>query len=679
MNRVLFRYELLGLLRDTRTLFLSIILPMVLLPVLLMTLNAVGPRPSSQTRDFNYGMPLKSNGIERVVEPAVAGSKLRQLLVEDGEEMLNDEHLDLYVKAGKPPTDDRPEWSDAAEEMFPSFKELIRNSHLGRPVVEIVYRSDRDRSTRAFIEMRQHLVLYRQRLVSQYFHSKGLHLGVPLKSNDLSSKQEKTARKYGPALASFFVMMLLGGGSVAALDSLAGERERGTLSTLFVSSLERSEILGAKFAAVASMSVGVALLQMLNLGFYVGMGWVLVPIEMSLATGLLVFACLSLIFAAEALFTAALLLHVSAHSRTFKEAQLFFFPIFLVAFALSLSGLLPGWEARSAMSLVPLAGPGLAIPELLAGRIDVLVLILQVGLHAGLAWLLFQSSLKLMSSESFLGGEKSLLGEELRFESFSQRTLPFYALMAAALMVVPANFEALSTLFGQGVFNQLFVFLAAPLLFCLFYKRDLRSVIPLKSVSFKIIILCLFLVPLGQLSATGFSHLLGPFLPAPVSAMEQMLKMLDVENTPLWALFLLIGVLPGICEEVAFRGVLLHALHRRYKPWMLAAVVAFVFGCFHMSFFRILPTAFLGFFLGLVTLATGSIIPAMLIHIGNNSLAVWAMSAGIDMEGLSSGVYFLAFLGQVAVTYLVIRWGKGYRGTVWRKGLEDSDQSSLNV
>jgi sodium transport system permease protein len=243
-------------------------------------------------------------------------------------------------------------------------------------------------------------------------------------------------------------------------------------------------------------------------------------------------------------------------------------------------------------------------------------------------------------------------------------------------MVVPANFAGLSTLQGQGIFNQLLLFGLGPLLLLRLFGQKPSQAIPLKPVSARIVFLCLMLIPLAQVSATGLSHLLGPLLPAPVKAMEEMMKLLDLDNTPPWQIYLLIGIMPGICEELAFRGVLLYSLHRRFGPYALAGVVAVVFGFFHLSFYRVLPTAFIGFFLGLLTLGTGSVLPAMLVHMGNNSLAVFALLHGYDFENLGTLTYVLCFVGLLGATALVIRWGRGYPGTRWARGPAEETSGS---
>lgn len=675
MSKVLLRYELLGLARDTRTIVLSVLLPIVLLPVLLFTLHRFGQqRLGGSSEAFTFSRSVETSDLAAITQNVFDKSNFREMLVEDARKALAQGTVDVVFEVGQP-EQTSPELARSIGEAFPNLRELVVLDKPGRPVIEILYRGDRDRSVRAYVAARDRLLDFRDDVLAMYYAREKAQVGVPLQLRDVSSAQDKEARRYGPALSAFMILILLGGGSVAALDSLAGERERGTLTTLFLSSLPRPQILLTKFCAVALISVLVALIQMTNLGFYVVIGWMKLPLHLGWGQSLAIGGSLVCLFLAEALFTASMLLFISARSGSFKEAQLFFFPAFLLSFALSLSGLMPDLPARSVVSLIPLAGPGLAVPEILAGRLDLPVLLLQVLVHLAAAWLLMKSTTVYVEREEFLAGQAEAVGAALQFEQFSGRALPYYAFLAAALMVVPSNFAELSSLQGQGIFNQLILFGLGPLLLLRMFAQKASRAIPLRPVSLPIVLACLALIPLGQLAATGLSHLLGPLLPAPVKAMEEMMAFLNLEGTPPWQVYLMIGILPGIFEEIAFRGVLLYALHRRFSPWPLAAVVALVFGMFHLNFFRVLPTAYLGFFLGLLTLGTGSLLPAILVHIGNNSMAVFAMYQNVDLEGLSSWLYALSFFGQVVLTGLILRWGRGYPGTTWWKSAHGEGES----
>jgi sodium transport system permease protein len=665
VNRILLKYELMALLRDTRTIFLSVLLPIILLPVLLFTLDKFGQRATGEfDHTYHFGRIYPAPGLEAITSSTFDNDEFREMLVENGDEMLKDGHLDLLIRVTREDKSDAQLGKDI-KSMFPALGEMVDSEDPGRPVVELLYRSDRERSVRAYFKATEQLLDYRERTVNQFLETAGADVGIVLVTEDISTAQERAARQYGPALSAFMILMLLGGGSVAALDSLAGERERGTLSTLFVSSVDRRTIAWTKFCAVAIISVAVALVQIVNLICYVAFGFIEWPLQSG--QSMAGFGALFLLFAVEAIFTAALLLNISARSSSFKEAQLFFFPTFLISFALSLAGLMPALESTSVVSLIPLTGPGVFLPEILAGRMDFLILFIQCAVHLMAAYLLMVSTIGLINREDFLGGEAPQHGKALVFEQFSQRALPFFALLCAALFVVPSNFAVLSGLKGQGLFNQLVLFVLAPYLLLKFYGQDVKKVVPFKAVDLRILLACLALIPLGQLAATGLSQVVGPLLPPPVKALEMMMELLDLDNTPKWQLFVLIGLLPGICEEFAFRGVLLHALHKRFNPWMLAFVVALVFGFFHVNFFRVLPTAYLGFFMALLTLATGSVLPAMIVHIGNNSLAVWAMFNHMDFEGLPGYIYFVGLAGQLVLTGLVIKWGKGYPETSWRR------------
>lgn len=90
---------------------------------------------------------------------------------------------------------------------------------------------------------------------------------------------------------------------------------------------------------------------------------------------------------------------------------------------------------------------------------------------------------------------------------------------------------------------------------------------------------------------------------------------------------------------------------------MAVAVSALVFGVFHVSLFRIIPTGFLGVVLALVVLRTGSIFPAMLWHFLNNFLATVPVEQGwISLEatqGVPVAWYGAALVGA-AVSWLLM-------------------------
>ncbi len=130
----------------------------------------------------------------------------------------------------------------------------------------------------------------------------------------------------------------------------------------------------------------------------------------------------------------------------------------------------------------------------------------------------------------------------------------------------------------------------------------------------------------------------------------------------MWQMYLLIAVLPGIFEEIAFRGMLLHGLRRRFHPLVLTLVIALIFGLFHFSLFRIVPTAFLGMILTAVTLLTGSIYPAMAWHGLNNALSIWLANRMVSLSDFDPWIYLTAVTALALSFWIILRNRTPYPG-----------------
>jgi sodium transport system permease protein len=210
-------------------------------------------------------------------------------------------------------------------------------------------------------------------------------------------------------------------------------------------------------------------------------------------------------------------------------------------------------------------------------------------------------------------------------ELFPKRVLRWFALMWVAVFSI-SSLEAKLDIRWQVAINLIGIFLGASLLMLRTYRLDPREALALRPVRPVVWLAVLVGAPSGLLVGIGVARLASYLLPVPEELVEQFGRELIPEGIPLWQLLLFLAVLPGVCEEIAFRGLLLHGLRRRFRPATLCLVVGCVFGFFHFALFRLVPTAFLGTILAAVTVATGSIFPAMLWHALNNGLPVAASS-----------------------------------------------------
>ena len=142
---------------------------------------------------------------------------------------------------------------------------------------------------------------------------------IRIESRDLASTQTRATRITG--MLPYFVMMaVLYGALTAALDTTAGERERGSLEPLLMNPAERWAIVAGKWGAVACVSMLIAVLS--SFSFLPGQ-WLLRSDTLAAMfqygpREALLFLVVLLPFAAA---LSAVLMAVAIRCRTFKEAQ----------------------------------------------------------------------------------------------------------------------------------------------------------------------------------------------------------------------------------------------------------------------------------------------------------------------------------------------------------------------
>ncbi len=87
-----------------------------------------------------------------------------------------------------------------------------------------------------------------------------------------------------------------------------------------------------------------------------------------------------------------------------------------------------------------------------------------------------------------------------------------------------------------------------------------------------------------------------------------------------WLPYVMMAVLPAICEELAFRGFILSGLrHLGSKRWAIGLAAVF-FGMAHGIIQQSLSAAALGVVIGYIAVQTGSLIPCILFHVTYNGV-----------------------------------------------------------
>ena len=93
-------------------------------------------------------------------------------------------------------------------------------------------------------------------------------------------------------------------------------------------------------------------------------------------------------------------------------------------------------------------------------------------------------------------------------------------------------------------------------------------------------------------------------------------------GVPTGVAFLSIAIIPAVCEELVFRGVMLPLFAKMTRNIHVAIwTTAFLFSLIHVQFYGFLPRMFMGALLGYLVIWSGSLWSSILAHFVNNASA----------------------------------------------------------
>jgi sodium transport system permease protein len=163
------------------------------------------------------------------------------------------------------------------------------------------------------------------------------------------------------------VMWILTGAIYPAIDMTAGEKERGTMETLLISPAERSEIVLGKFAAVTALGFGTAIWNVSLMVVAVAVAQILFPYPLLSVVGLA--SCVVAALPLAMLFSACCLT-LGVFARSTKEGNYYMVPMFFLVLPLAYWSMAPGIELDARMSWVPITNALLLQQRLMSVRPD---------------------------------------------------------------------------------------------------------------------------------------------------------------------------------------------------------------------------------------------------------------------------------------------------------------------
>jgi sodium transport system permease protein len=359
---LVYRKEMTDSLRDRRTLMSMIVVPVIVIPLLMFGMGALSVKFVTKARQEAARVVLL--GAER--SPGLA-EKLRSV-----------KRFDFV----DPPADLRRAIADreirAAVEIPEGFDESVTAG--AAPEVVVLYHEGEVKSEAAVGDVRKVTEEYRQGLVAERLEAEGLDTAVltpfSLRPENVASKEQVTGRSLGGIVPYIIILMCLTGAMYPAIDLTAGEKERGTIETILVSSISRFDLVLGKFLTVLTASVATAVLSLASLAVT---AMVIMPklaegnptgeqlTQLISVSPLGLLGMIVLLIPLTVLFSSALLA-IALFAKSFKEAQSYLQPLMIAVIVPAVMAMIPGFELDRVLALIPVVGTSLAGKELLAGN-----------------------------------------------------------------------------------------------------------------------------------------------------------------------------------------------------------------------------------------------------------------------------------------------------------------------
>ncbi len=196
---------------------------------------------------------------------------------------------------------------------------------------------------------------------------------VKLDEHSTANLRERMGALIGGFLPYILVFVCLMAAIYPAIDVGAGEKEAGTLETLLLAPVARSELVTAKFLVLFTFGLAAALLMVTSLGvvlrfFVAKLDPALAAVVQALGAGDL--ALVGLMLVPTAAIFAAVLLSMSIYAKSYKEAAGMMQPMMIIAILPILLAMVPGVELTWLWASVPLTNIALAMKEIVKGTMD---------------------------------------------------------------------------------------------------------------------------------------------------------------------------------------------------------------------------------------------------------------------------------------------------------------------
>ncbi|MBI3558726.1 MAG: CPBP family intramembrane metalloprotease [Deltaproteobacteria bacterium] len=449
---------------------------------------------------------------------------------------------------------------------------------------------------------------------------------VQLHSTSVTDAQAFATKHTGSVLSYLMLVFLCMLAYYPALNATVGERERGTLATLMTTPARARElVLGKYFGVVFFCAAGIMMyaLEPALSALWFAPKFALRPLPNS-------WWQLVLPVSATIALVAALTICVGLIARRVTEGQAFLSLTMMFLLFPTVAAGLSDAQLTNTSALIPFFNTSLVMKYFMQNSLPQAPLLITAAVNFLLSLGMVTFAVNSLEGEYLAQpGVSDVLSLDRRI---LRRSNPALGLILF-LFVIGASFYLNMILREQSIFllialTHVGVMFVLPWLAYRYFNLKWADAIPHAKAPASVYAGAL----LAALAMAVLMIALLPQSPLSKEMAEELARRfegLGQSATGMLLMLLVLAILPGIFEELAFRGYLFTSLARGFSGVWTVVLTSLMFGANHFSLIRMLPTTLIGLVLGTVAWRTRSIFPTILFHVVYNS-AVILVAGPID-------------------------------------------------
>ena len=383
----IFRKEMARFFRDKRLVITTLLLPGIMIFIMYTFMGNMMRQQFSVADDYVAKVYVKN------LPESVDGKLDKQMLevksvegdLEAEKKLVSEKEIDLVVNF---------------PENFDKEVEEYKTGEGKAPQVEIFYNSAKTESSAAYSMFSEVLSNYETELSNKFDVNADEKI-----SYDLAAKEDMTGKMFGSMLPMLLMIFIWSGCVAVAPESIAGEKERGTIATLLVTPMSRQALALGKIFALSIIAF------LSGVSSFIGTFASLPAMYQEMRGGINTafynskdFAFLFVIIISTTILMVALISVLSAFAKSVKESATIISPLMIVIMVISLLPMFSKGDTETpvTMFIIPLYNSVLCMNEIFKFSYSSINVVISVVVNIVFTGILVLVLTKMFDSEKIM-------------------------------------------------------------------------------------------------------------------------------------------------------------------------------------------------------------------------------------------------------------------------------------